>query len=106
MQNLTWSPKEKQVARTVFESAALAEEMELLERFKTEAASLKSMEDLRALQCAIRDADREYQQKYDYRYSQLIFVFARLVREHRISLEALHGLGDEKLNRIEGIASL
>lgn len=106
MQSLTWSPKEKQLARAVFERAAEAEEQELLEHFKNKAAALKNLEDLWALQFAIHDSEREYQQKYDYRYSQLIVVFGRLVREGRISIDALNGLSEEKLKCIERIASL
>ena len=106
MQDFTWSPKEKQLARTVFERAAAAEEQELIERFKIKASVLKGLEELWALQFAIRDAEREYQQKYDYRYSQLIGVFGRLVREGRVSVGELHGLSEEKLKYIVRIASL
>ena len=106
MQDFAWTPKEKQLARQVFERAAVAEESELLEQIKTKAAELKSLEDLRALQLQIQDAEREYQQKYDYRYSQLISVFGRLVRERRISMDGLRGLSEEKLKYIERIASL
>jgi Photoprotection regulator fluorescence recovery protein len=106
MQNLTWSPKEKQLARTVFKRTAVEEERELLEHFKNKSAALKNLEDLWALQYAIRDSEREYQQKYDYRYSQLIVVFGRLVREGRISIEDLNGLSEDKLKYIERIASL
>ena len=106
MQDFTWSPKERQLARAVFERAATAEEQEVLESFKTKAAELKNLEDLWALQFAIRDSEREYQQKYDYRYSQLIAVFGHLVREGRVSIAALEGLSEEKLKYIERIASL
>ena len=106
MQNLSWSAKEKQLARAVFEFAAVAEEQELLEHFKQKAAALKRMEDLWALQYAIRDAERDYQQKYDFRYSQLIIVFGRLVREGRISIDELNGLSEEKLKFIGRISSL
>lgn len=106
MQDFTWSPKEKQLARAVFERAAVAEEQEILQRFKSSAATLTSLEDLWSLQSTIRETEREYQQKYDYRYSQLIVVFGRLVREQRISIEELRGLTEEKLKYIERIASL
>lgn len=106
MQDFTWSSKEKKLARTVFERAAVTEEQELLQRFRAKAAALKNLEDLWALQFAILETEREYQQKYDYRYSQLVVVFGRLVREHRISLEELRGLSEEKLKYIERIASL
>jgi steroid 5-alpha reductase family enzyme len=106
MQDFTWSPKEKQVARSVFEHAALAEETELLNRFKAEAAELKTLEELWGLQYAIREAERAYQQKFDYRYSQLIIVFGRLLREKRITLEDLRGLKEDKIEYIKGVASL
>ena len=101
MQDFNWSPKEKQVARAVFESAAADEERELVAHFKIQAAALTTLESLSSLQLAIRDSTREYQQKYDYRYSQLIVVFGRLLNEGRISLESLKGLSQEKLNFIE-----
>ena len=106
MKDFTWSAKEKQLARTVFECAAAAEEQELLARFKTKAAALSTLQDLWALQLAVRESEREYQEKYDYRYSQLILVFGRLVREQRISIDELQGLSEQKLKYIEGIATL
>lgn len=106
MQDVTWSAKEKQLARAVFERAAVHEERELLEHFRKRFAALGKLEDLWALQYAIRDSEREYQKKYDYRYSQLIVVFGRLVREGRISIEDLNGLSEDKLNYIEKYASL
>lgn len=106
MQDIHWTPKEKQIARTVFQRAAMAEEQELLERFKKKAAAMKEMNDMVALQHAIGKADRKYQEKYDFRYSQLISVFGCLVREGRISMEELEGLSEEKLDYIGRYASL
>jgi hypothetical protein len=42
--------------------------------------------------------------KYDYRYSVLTDVFARLFREGRVSEEELKGLGEEKLAYIRSFA--
>ena len=47
---------------------------------------------------------REIDAKYDYRYSQLIFVFGRLLRESRIQEEQLAGLSEDKLALIKRIA--
>ena len=44
--------------------------------------------------------------KYDYRYSQLILVFSRLLREGRIREEQLAGLSEEKLSYIRRVLSL
>lgn len=106
MRDFSWSPKEKQIARAVFERAALAEEKELLDRFKVKAASLETVNDLWALQVAIRDAERTYQGKYDFRYSQLPFVFGNLLRENRLTIDDLQGLGEEKLEFIRRVAFL
>lgn len=44
--------------------------------------------------------------KYDYRYSKLIVVLARLIQEGWLSLEELEGLHEDKLAKIELILSL
>ena len=54
----------------------------------------------------VRHQVREIEQKYDYRYSQLILVFGRLVREGRIAEEQLRGLSEEKLSYIRRFVSL
>jgi len=49
---------------------------------------------------------RELDAKYDYRYSQLIAVFGRLIREGRMTAAELHGLSEDKLEFIRRIATL
>ena len=39
--------------------------------------------------------------KYDYRYSVLPSVFARLIREGWLSFEKLEGLGEDKIQEIK-----
>ena len=46
----------------------------------------------------------EIDEKYDYRYLALPFVFARLVQEGWLIQEDLAGLSDEKLTEIRRIA--
>jgi len=74
----------KQLARALFERAAAQEAAELLAGFKAKAAAAQSLEDLWRLRFDLERAEREFQQKYDYRYSQLLFVFGRLVGERRV----------------------
>jgi len=45
-------------------------------------------------------------EKYDYRYSVLIFVFARLIIEGWLSEEELEGLGEDNLARIRLVLEL
>lgn len=45
-------------------------------------------------------------EKYDYRYSVLPIVFARLIEEHWLAEAGLHGLEEDKLKAIKGLLSL
>lgn len=101
-----WSHAEKRLARAVFEAAAQAEDAELLQAFKAKAAAAASMEEAWSLGKDLEESLRDFQRKYDYRYSQLLYVFARLVREGRVRREQLDGLSPDKLAVIDRILSL
>jgi hypothetical protein len=51
----------------------------------------------------LSEKQKETDEKYDYRYSVQILVFAKLVYEGWIQLEDLEGLSDAKLQKIRGI---
>ena len=106
MQDETWSHSEKKLAREVFEAALQAELAEVMANFKAGALAVSTPDELWAMRHFLTDAQREIEQKYDYRYSQLILVFGRLMREGRIKEEQLHGLSEEKLTLIRRIVSL
>ncbi len=59
---------------------------------------------LRAL-CGESSAHKrnEIDEKYDYRYSVLILVFARLIKDGWLSFEDLEGLAEEKIAQIGSI---
>ena len=102
----SWTSSEKRLAREVFEAAAIAEEAELLAGFKSRAASVDSMEEAGALAQELLSSRRDFHYKYDYRYSQLLMVFARLVREGRVRRQMLDSLSADKLAVIDKILSL
>jgi hypothetical protein len=106
MEHLTWSASEKRVARNVFESALQAELAEILIEFKRRAAAIKSPEEMWSLRKYLETSQREVETKYDYRYSELIFVFGRLLRENRIQAEQLQGLDEVKMEYIHRIVNL
>jgi hypothetical protein len=106
MDYLKWSESEKKVSRRLFEAALDAELAEVMAEFKAKAAAVTSPQDMWAIEEFLAHKSREIEQKYDYRYSQLIFVFGRLVREGRLREEQLAGLSDEKLSYIQRIVSL
>ena len=86
--------------------AAAAEESELLREFKQQVAAISEIESLWALRRSLDHSEREFQVKYDYRYSQLLLVFGRLVREGRVQESELQGLSEQKREYIRRIASL
>lgn len=104
--DFSWSNREKQVCRAVFERASIAEAAELLAGFKARIAVIDDLADLWAIQAEIRESERDFQRKYDFRYSQMIYVFGRLVKEGRVGLEELEGLNEEKLSLIKRFASM
>lgn len=106
MYELKWSHAEKSLSRRAFEQALESELREVLAEFKAKASATSTPEDMWNVRTFLASKEREIQEKYDYRYSQLIIVFARLLREGRIREEQLAGLAEEKLVFIRRIASL
>jgi len=106
MEHPHWSPSEKKIAHAVFDAALERELEEILANFKRKAADVSSAEEMWALQEYLRESERDFQTKYDFRYSQLPFVFGRLLREGRISEADLHGLAQDKLVGIRRVADL
>lgn len=106
MHDEKWSESEKKLSRRVFEAALEAELAEVMANFKAGALAVNTPGELWAMRDFLASAQREIEQKYDYRYSQLILVFARLIREGRIKEEQLHGLSEGKLTIIRRIVSL
>ena len=103
MDNLKWSESEKRLSRRVYEAALEAELAEVMAEFKSRATAVRMPEEMWALEGYLAQRRREIDGKYDYRYSQLLFVFGRLVREGRVKIEQLEGFSDDKLSYIERI---
>lgn len=98
--DLHWSHREKSVARAAFDSA-LARETAAI-RKKVEEMLQRSNEP-----SAVWDVfeflfkkKRELERKYDYRYSVLTGVFARLLYEGWVAESDLAGLNPEKLELV------
>ncbi len=106
MYDFPWSKTEKQVAKRAFDAALEREYGNLLRQTREMAAKMRKGADLWRLHDFLTDQRREIDKKYDYRYSQLIMVFARLIHEGWLSLEELEGLHEDKLSKIKAILSL
>jgi hypothetical protein len=106
MRELKWSAAEKAVARRAFD-LALGREMEtVIREAKDRAAKTEEPSQLWDLERWLTQRRQEIDRSYDYRYSVLLRVFARLLREGLLHEADLHGLGQDKLDRIRRVASL
>lgn len=104
--DLKWSQKEKSVSRVAFEKAFKNECNNIIDTVKKKATNLSEPKEIWALEDYLYEKRKEIDNKYDYRYSALIVVFGQLVREGWITLQDLEGLGEEKIQRIQVIATM
>ena len=105
MREFTWSPGHKKAARAAFD-LALARELKAIRR-EAEGILQQSGDDRAVwrLHDYLSGKRREFDQKYDYRYSVLITVFIRLVSEGWLTLDELSGIGAEKVDVIKYLMS-
>ena len=106
MDSLKWSDREKKLARQLFESALQAELAEVLAEFKSMAAAADTPDAMWDVEGYLTRRRRDIDEKYDYRYSQLIFVFGCLLREGRLQQEQFAGLAAEKRAALERYLAL
>ncbi len=106
MQEFKWSDAEKKIARRAFDAAFHKKCAAVIRELKALAVAAKTPEDIWATHDYLTERRREIDGKYDYRYSQLIILFGRLLREKWIEDNDIDGLGDEKLQFIYRVASL
>ena len=106
MYELEWSQAEKKVARRAFDLALGKDLDALILEAKDRAAKIGEPSELWALEGWLTERRREIDRKYDYRYSILPLVFARLLRDGRLTEDDLHGLGQEKLDLIRRASAI
>jgi hypothetical protein len=100
MRDLKWSPSEKKIARQAYEAAADIVLARALEEFKIKAAAVATPSDMWDIEDYLRQRRRDLDELLDYRYSQLPFVFARLIHEGYSDEAQLAGLSEDKLEII------
>jgi Photoprotection regulator fluorescence recovery protein len=103
MYDLKWSASEKKIARSAFEHALEARLSRLMIDFKAKATAAEAPSDVWAMEEYLRRQRHEIDEMFDYRYSRLPVVFARLVREGYLDEAQLSGLAEEKLEIIRSL---
>ena len=100
-----WSKLEKKIARAAFAKAQEREFSDFAEQIRSEADKISGPDDIWAFYGLMSERLREIDEKYDYRYSVLIRVFARLMKDGWLNLGDLEGFADEKIDRIQSLIS-
>lgn len=104
MSNMEWSKQEKDIAHKAFKVAYDREQRAILENVRKMTSEVNDSTELWQLQEYLTEKRSEMDEKYDYRYSVLSFVFARLICEGWLQQADLEGLDEEKLDEIHRIS--
>lgn len=101
-----WSNIEQKIAQEAFQRAYEREIAALLEEVRNKANAIVALDDMWQLHDFLSARRHDVDGKYDYRYSMLIFIFARLVKEGWLHLDELEGLDRDKLAKIAALARM
>lgn len=100
MAEIKWSKVEKGIAKRAFDAARDRETLSVANEVKSMAGSLQDPYDAWRIHDYLTEKGKEMNQKYDYRYSMLLLIFPRLIREGWLELDELDGLAEDKLEII------
>jgi hypothetical protein len=101
-----WSDLEQKIARSAFDRAYEKEISTLVTVIREQAQAVTSSEDVWYLHDLLSAKRHELDGKYDYRYSELIWVFASLIKDGWIELGDLDGLDPDKLRKIAALTRM
>jgi len=105
MHDRKWSASEKKSARRAFEAALESALAGVMAEFKAKAAAAATPSDMWDVGNWLHRRRREIDELFDYRYSQLPCVFARLVLEGYLDEQRLAGLSEDKLEEVRYLNS-
>ena len=94
--DVKWSPSEKKIARRAFDAALKSALAKVMTEFKRMANAASTPSEMWVIEDFLRQQRREIDELFDFRYSQLPLVFARLIREGHLDESLLAGLSEEK----------
>jgi hypothetical protein len=96
-----WSGNEKKIAMAAYEKAYKAEMRQIHEAVYKKLRDFRDENDVWRLHDYLTQKRKEVDRKYDYRYSVLILVFARLLSDGLIVEKDLEGLSQDKIANIK-----
>lgn len=101
-----WSKSDKKIARELFELAKKRDYEDLLKLIQLKSQNLTTPQSIWDLKDFLNFKAKEFDQKYDYRYSILDDVFAKLILENLLNLNDLKLLSKEKQEQIKNILNI
>ena len=101
--DIKWSPSEKKIARRAFDAALDVALGKIMGDFKRRAAAVTTPSEMWDVEDYLRAQRREIDELFDYRYSQLFFVFPRLILGGHLEESLLDGLSEEKRDFISSL---
>ncbi|WP_375783516.1 hypothetical protein ACE10Z_27250 [Bradyrhizobium sp. Pha-3] len=104
--DLKWSSAEKKIARKAYDSAVECALAKVMVEFKSRAVAAATPSEMWEVGDYLHRKRRELDEMFDYRYSQLLLVFAQFIREQYLDEALLAGLSDEKRQIIRSFLSL
>jgi hypothetical protein len=104
MNELKWTKSEKIVAKRVFEKCYQKECEAILTKLKERIASADKPSYLWLIHDFLTEELKKIEDNYDYRYSILILVFARLLKEGWLKVSDLDGINEDKIEKIKYLA--
>lgn len=104
--DINWSSKEEAIAKKAFQTAYQREISALLQEVRQRSGSLTDLDQLWNLHDFLSARRHDIDGKYDYEYSTLVFVFARLLKEGWLNHEELKGLNPEMRSKISALSRM
>ena len=104
--SVDWSHEEQLIARKAFILAQQREIDTILETLRDRINAATTVEQVWELHDYLSTRRYEIEGKYDYRYSNLIFVFASLVKDRLLHIEELSGLEFDKLSKVKAMSKM
>lgn len=101
---MKWSRQEKEIARRAFNDAYNRECDSILQDVFKKASEAEDPAELWHIHDYLTEKRREADEKYDFRYSVLHLVFARLMHDGWIQKKDLEGISEDKLQEIQKVA--
>jgi hypothetical protein len=105
MHDFKWSHAEKEIARRAYDDALEVALGRIIAEFKARAAAAQTPDDIWNIEQFLRDERAYINRTFDYRYSQLLMIFAHLIREGYINEARLAGLAEAKRQIVRDLLS-